>query len=73
MTYRDRVELSGYIPAGDKWMAPVKLKDDNREWFYTAKKMYKGSMHARVVTRTGHLGGEGKKLIPIDKVTFLNL
>lgn len=65
--------MDEYTWATEKeWMAPIKLEDGDREWFYTAKKMYKGSMHARVVTHTGHHGGHGKKLIPMDKVTFLN-
>jgi len=51
--------------------APVKLEGDDRKWFYTAKKMYKGVMCARVVGDNVHHGRPGKKLIPISKVTFL--
>lgn len=55
----------------DHMMAPVKLEGDDREWFYTAKKIHKGILVARVITMTGHHGHPGKKLIPMDKVTFL--
>lgn len=57
---------------GKENRAEVKVEGDDRRWYYTAKKMYKGEMHARVVSRPDYLKGSHlKKLVPMSKVTFI--
>ncbi len=54
----------------NKWMHPVRLEGDDRRWYYTAKKMHKGVMHARL-EGFDHDDHPVKKLHPLSKVTFI--
>jgi hypothetical protein len=54
----------------DLWYHPVRLPNDDRRWYYIAKKMHKGVMHARL-EGFDHQDKPIKKLFPLKDVTFI--
>lgn len=58
----------------EEWMKQVKVEGDDREWFYTAKKIRKGILMARVYYSEPREHGQHwyrKKLVPYDQITFI--